>query len=95
MDWSHSQDDRDGQNWVTTSPHEKHNPIFEEYYRVRSANYFDHLLRAQAQRIIADDEWPAFYDSLRSELPLTFRVTGSRASVLPAIQPVGSSRVDS
>jgi multisite-specific tRNA:(cytosine-C5)-methyltransferase len=32
----------------------------------------------QAQNIVPEGEWDAFLDSLRTELPTTFRVTGSR-----------------
>lgn len=41
-----------------------HNERFTAYY--------------QAQKIILDDEWEAFMDSLRRPLPTTFRIAGSR-----------------
>ncbi|KAF8551427.1 S-adenosyl-L-methionine-dependent methyltransferase [Imleria badia] len=41
-----------------------HNERFTTYY--------------QAQRIISDDEWDTFMDTLRRPLPTTFRIAGSR-----------------
>lgn len=35
----------------------------------------------KAQKIVPDDEWDVFMDSLRRHLPTTFRVAGSRESV--------------
>ena len=75
------QSDRDTNNWNDAEPNDRSNAQFEEYYRVSSPLVSRRLLRSdsQAQNILADDEWPEFLTSLRSELPLTFRVTGSRA----------------
>ncbi|CAD6580732.1 MAG: hypothetical protein TREMPRED_002828, partial [Tremellales sp. Tagirdzhanova-0007] len=56
--------DRNGP-WTTFSSSDKVNAGFEEYYR--------------AQKILPEAEWPAFLEILRNDLPLTFRVTGSRA----------------
>ena len=39
------------------------NAEFEEYYR--------------AQKLIPDEEWPAFLETLRTPLPITFRINGS------------------
>ena len=39
------------------------NAEFEEYYR--------------AQRLIPDEEWPALLETLRTPLPITFRINGS------------------
>lgn len=41
-----------------------HNERFATYY--------------QAQKIIPEDEWETFMDSLRRPLPTTFRIAGSR-----------------
>jgi multisite-specific tRNA:(cytosine-C5)-methyltransferase len=41
------------------------NAAFEEYYR--------------AQELMAEEEWGVFLGTLKRDLPLTFRVTGSRA----------------
>lgn len=38
-----------------------------------------HWLLTQEQNIMTPEEWPEFMSSLKQELPLTFRVTGSRA----------------
>jgi len=35
----------------------------------------------QAQNIIPEDEWESFMDALRTPLPTTFRVAGSRQCV--------------
>ena len=40
------------------------NERFEKYYK--------------AQGILSDDEWASFMDAMRTPLPTTFRVTGSR-----------------
>lgn len=45
-----------------------HNERFTTYY--------------QAQKIIPEDEWDAFMDSLRQPLPTTFRIAGSRQYVV-------------
>ncbi|OCF37458.1 multisite-specific tRNA:(cytosine-C5)-methyltransferase [Kwoniella heveanensis CBS 569] len=52
-------------DWKSLTPAEKTNAAFEAYYK--------------AQGIMSEDEWPQFIESLRVELPVTFRVTGSRA----------------
>ena len=36
----------------------------------------------KAQNILPDDEWEAFMNSMRELLPTTFRVAGSRQSVV-------------
>lgn len=41
-----------------------HNERFEKYYKT--------------QNILADGEWDKFMESLRDDLPTTFRVAGSR-----------------
>ncbi|KAG9311645.1 S-adenosyl-L-methionine-dependent methyltransferase [Chiua virens] len=50
-------------------PADMHNEQFSKYY--------------QEQKIIPDDEWDTFMDSLRRPLPTTFRIAGSR-------QPLGT-----
>ena len=40
------------------------NERFEKYYK--------------AQGILSEDEWAPFMDAMRTPLPTTFRVTGSR-----------------
>lgn len=52
------------------------NDQFEEYYKV-AYTYFS--ADTQAQKIVPEDEWDQFMDTLKVELPTTFRVTGSRA----------------
>lgn len=54
------------------------NEVFEEYYKVRTTPDIAQLT-LQAQGIVPEGEWDAFVNSLRTELPTTFRVTGSRA----------------
>lgn len=44
-----------------------HNERFEKYYK--------------AQKIVSDEEWEPFMESLRKPLPTTFRVAGSRQYV--------------
>ena len=44
------------------------NERFEKYYK--------------AQNILSDDEWDAFMEIMREPLPTTFRVAGSRQSVV-------------
>jgi multisite-specific tRNA:(cytosine-C5)-methyltransferase len=44
------------------------NDRFEKYYK--------------AQNILSEDEWDAFMESMREPLPTTFRVAGSRQSVV-------------
>ncbi len=51
--------------WKTTSVAELQNPTFEEYYKT--------------QGIVPEAEWDQFLGALKTELPTTFRVTGSRA----------------
>jgi multisite-specific tRNA:(cytosine-C5)-methyltransferase len=50
-----------------TEPMNMNNERFSAYYK--------------AQKIVPDDEWDTFMDSLRRHLPTTFRVAGSRESV--------------
>ncbi|WRT64898.1 uncharacterized protein IL334_001837 [Kwoniella shivajii] len=59
-----SRDDRQS-DWNAFTGTDKINVAFEEYYK--------------AQEIMSEGEWPSFMESLRKELPVTFRVTGSRA----------------
>ncbi|GFZ46615.1 Multisite-specific tRNA:(cytosine-C(5))-methyltransferase [Saitozyma sp. JCM 24511] len=59
-------DDR-GQ-WATITPEMMINEGFEEFYK--------------AQGLLSSEEWEAFMDHLRTELPTTFRVTGSRAHAI-------------
>ncbi|OWT39580.1 multisite-specific tRNA:(cytosine-C5)-methyltransferase [Cryptococcus neoformans Bt1] len=51
--------------WKVFSPADYKNEAFEAYYK--------------EQNIMTPEEWPEFMSSLKQELPLTFRVTGSRA----------------
>jgi multisite-specific tRNA:(cytosine-C5)-methyltransferase len=51
--------------WKTTSVAELQNATFEEYYKT--------------QGIVPEAEWDQFLGALKTELPTTFRVTGSRA----------------
>ncbi|EIW68806.1 hypothetical protein TREMEDRAFT_44583 [Tremella mesenterica DSM 1558] len=51
--------------WYVNSPADKNNSAFDEYY--------------QNQGMVPEDEWEAFKACLQSDLPTTFRVTGSRA----------------
>ena len=44
------------------------NERFEKYYKT--------------QNILSDDEWETFMESMREPLPTTFRVAGSRQSVV-------------
>ena len=58
------------------------NQAFMDYYKVRlilSHRGRRYVLIYQEQNILPAGEWDAFIASLRTELPLTFRVTGSRA----------------
>ena len=41
---------------------------------------------AQAQNMVPDEEWPAFLESLRTPLPATFRITGTRAEAAQLLQ---------
>ncbi|WWC87043.1 uncharacterized protein L201_001928 [Kwoniella dendrophila CBS 6074] len=59
-----SRDDKSN-DWNAFVGTDKSNAGFEEYYK--------------AQNIMPEGEWEAFLESLRKELPVTFRVTGSRA----------------
>ncbi|WVQ84199.1 hypothetical protein IAT38_006350 [Cryptococcus sp. DSM 104549] len=54
-----------GGEWKTFDKQTMSNAAFEEYYK--------------AQNIMTPEEWPQFMESLQTELPTTFRVTGSRA----------------
>ncbi|KAK8846869.1 hypothetical protein IAR55_005959 [Kwoniella newhampshirensis] len=54
-----------GGDWKKFAPTDMHNEAFEQYYK--------------AQGIVSDEEWSDFMACLRKELPVTFRVTGSRA----------------
>ncbi|WWC59399.1 uncharacterized protein I303_101954 [Kwoniella dejecticola CBS 10117] len=59
-----SRDDKQN-DWNAFVGSDKSNAAFEEYYK--------------AQDIMPEAEWEPFMESLRKELPVTFRVTGSRA----------------
>ncbi|ODN90270.1 multisite-specific tRNA:(cytosine-C5)-methyltransferase [Cryptococcus wingfieldii CBS 7118] len=52
-------------DWVNLTSAEKSNKAFETYY--------------QEMNIMTPEEWPQFMETVKQELPLTFRVTGSRA----------------
>ncbi|KAK4686597.1 hypothetical protein P7C73_g3530, partial [Tremellales sp. Uapishka_1] len=56
---------KDGEGYSMYRNTDFKSEAFEEYYR--------------AQNIIPDKEWEPFLSTLKTELPLTFRVTGSRA----------------
>lgn len=45
-----------------------HNERFEKYYK--------------AQNVLSEDEWGTFLEAMREPLPTTFRVAGSRQSVV-------------
>ena len=47
------------------------NERFEKYYK--------------AQNVLSEDEWENFMESMREPLPTTFRVAGSRQSVVLAL----------
>lgn len=46
---------------------------------MQNARFFSYY---KAQRIVPDEEWDPFVESLKSHLPVTFRVAGSRECVL-------------
>ncbi|WVO13356.1 hypothetical protein L204_100971 [Cryptococcus depauperatus] len=61
---SSGRDNGEGE-WKTFNKDDVKNLAFEQYYK--------------AQGIMTPEEWPQFMESMKTELPLTFRVTGSRA----------------
>ncbi|WVR04516.1 hypothetical protein IAU60_001520 [Kwoniella sp. DSM 27419] len=60
-----NRDNQEGGDWKKFSQADMVNPAFEGYYK--------------AQDIMEEGEWDDFMGALRKELPVTFRVTGSRA----------------
>ncbi len=52
----------DGYEW--RKPLEKSNELFERYYK--------------RQNLMPEEDWSSFLESLRAELPVVFRITGSR-----------------
>nr|XP_031858166.1 uncharacterized protein CI109_006408 [Kwoniella shandongensis]KAA5525238.1 hypothetical protein CI109_006408 [Kwoniella shandongensis] len=61
-----NRDDNGGTgDWKKFDPTDMNNEAFEQYYK--------------AQGIVSEEEWTDFMACLRKELPVTFRVTGSRA----------------
>jgi multisite-specific tRNA:(cytosine-C5)-methyltransferase len=45
----------------------------------------------KAQNIVPEEEWEAFLESLRTHLPTTFRVAGSRQCVTTVLESLSSS----
>lgn len=74
-----------------TAEIDRQNPLFERYYKVHLYHHFGSLLDTnespKAQNLFEDEaEWNEFMLAMRTDLPTTFRVTGSKACVSSSCQ---------
>lgn len=61
----------------------KENDKFIEYYKVIKIIYTAHCVLSldctfQTQKVCPENEWDSFISSLKTDLPATFRITGSK-----------------
>lgn len=69
--------------WVDRD--EQQNVLFEKFYR---ANLFDgeHVKDSEQRSILSEDEWTTFIKTLRTKLPITFRISDTHPEFAAAIR---------